>query len=175
MAFVRAMLSAFVVTIVLKLVLDRNQKSTRSSDKYHFTARCGRAMIPVGCGGIGLFTLIEVGAYLSHQEMPLLLTVLMAIFIALPGLLLCLSTVPGFWEVRVDGDDVTITKLFVIKRHWKISDIEWCKAVTGEMRVYVRGRKRMAFLVDGLFINYGTFVDRMNLEHIPIVNEERDS
>lgn len=173
MAFVRAILSAFVVTIVLDLVLGRNQKKSYSSDKYHFTTRCSRSVIPVGCVGVGLFAAIELGAYFSHQDMPLIVTVLMALLIALPGLALCMFAIPGFWEMRVDDDDVTITKLFFIKRHWKISQIERCVAVVGEMRVYVKGRRRMAFLVDGMFDKYNTFVDRMNLEQIPIVAKGR--
>jgi hypothetical protein len=171
--YVRAILSAFAVTIVLDLVLSRNQSKSRSSDKYHFTARCSRVVILFGCVGVGLFTLIELGAYLSHQYMPQIVTVLMALLIAIPGVILCMAAIPGFWEMRVDDDDVTIRKLFVIRRHWKISEIERCVAVTGEMRVYVKGRKRMAFLVDGMFDNYSTFVDRMNIEQIPIIDKVR--
>jgi hypothetical protein len=173
MEFVRAILSAFAVTIVLNLALGRNRRKSRSSNKYHFTARCNRVVILYGCVGVGLFSFIEIGAYLSHQYMPQIVTVLMALLIAIPGLFLCMSTIPGFWEMRVDDDDVMIRKLFVIRRHWKISDIERCVAVTGELRVYVKGRKRMAFLVDGMFDNYNTFVDRMNIEQIPIINKAR--
>ncbi|MGI6050906.1 MAG: DUF6560 family protein [Bilifractor sp.] len=172
-AFVRALLSAFVVTIVLNLILGRNNKNSRSSNKYHFTARCSRSVIVVGCVGMGLFAAIELGAYYTHQDMPMIVTVLMAILIAIPGLLLCMFAIPGFWEMHVDNDDVTIKKLFCIRKHWKISEIERCVAVTGEMRVYVKGRRRMAFLVDGMFDNFNTFVDRMNLEQIPIINKAK--
>ncbi|MGI5887830.1 MAG: DUF6560 family protein [Oscillospiraceae bacterium] len=173
MAFVIALLSAFVVSIVLNLVLGRNQSKPNSANMYHFTARGNRSLIWVGCVGVGLFAVIELGAYFSHQEMPMILTVLMAIFIAIPGLILCIMPIPGMWEMRVDDDDVTIRILFAIKKHWKISDIERCVAVTGEMRVYVKGRKRRAFLVDGMFDHYNTFVDRMQAEQIPIINKSR--
>lgn len=171
MAFVRAMLSAFAVTIVLDLVLSRNKRQSRSSDMYHFTARCGRQVIIFACIGIGLFTLIELGAYFSHQDMPLIITVLMALLIAFPGLLLCMLAIPGFWELSVDQDDVTIRKLFRIRTYWKISEIERCVSTEGELRVYVKGRKRTAFLVNCMFDNYNTFVDRMNAEMIPIISK----
>jgi hypothetical protein len=168
MALVRAMLSAFAVTIVLDLVLGRNQTKSQSSDIYHFTARCDRQVVYFGCVGMGLFALIELGAYFSHQEIPYLVTVLMAFLIALPGLFLCIIAIPGLWELSVDQDDVTIRKLFWIRKHWKISEIERCAGAAGELRVYVKGRKRMAFLVDVMFDNYNTFVARMNKEMIPI-------
>lgn len=171
MAFIRAILSAFVVTIVLNLVLGRNQSKSGSSDMYHFTARSSRNLLIGGYIGTGLFLLIELGAFFSHQEMPLLLTVLLAIFIAIPGLILCIIPIPGFWEIRVDDDDITIRKLFVIRTHWKISDIERCVAARGDMRVYVKGRRRMAFLVDGMFVNFYAFVDRMDAEQIPIIDK----
>lgn len=175
MACLTAILSALAVTIILDLVLGRNVRKSRSSDIRHFTARCDRSVFPFGCVGIGLFAAIELGAYFMHQEMPQLVTVLMALLIALPGLLLCIMTVPGFWELRVDGDDVTVRKLFWIRKHWKISEIERCIAVTSELRVYVKGRKRMAFLVDAMFDNFNTFVSRMNKEKIPITDRGRQS
>lgn len=168
MAFLRAILSAFAVTIVLDLFLGRNQKKSQSSDMYHFTARYNRRAISIGCIGIGLFAFLELGAYFSHQEIPLLVTVLLALLIALPGLLLCIMAIPGLWELSVDQDDVTIRKLFWIRKHWKISEIERCVGTAGELRVYVKGRKRTAFLVDVMFDNYNTFVFRMNKEMIPI-------
>lgn len=173
MAFVRAILSAFVVTVVLNLILNRTQSKPKSSNMYHFTARGSHYLIIFGCAAIGLFTVIELGAYFSHQEMPTIVTVLMLILIAFPGLFLCVAVIPGFWEMRVDDDDVMIRKLFVIRTYWKISEIERCVAARGEMRVYVKGRKRMAFLVDGMFDNYNTFVNRMNIEKIPIVTKDR--
>ena len=168
MAFTRALLSAFAVTIVLNLVLGRNNKNPQSSDIYHFTARYKHQAIYLGCAGIGIVAVIELGAYFSHQEMPLLVTVLLALLLALPCLILCIMAIPGMWELTVDDDDVTIRKLFGIRKHWKISEIERCAGAAGELRVYVKGRKRTAFLVDAMFDNYNNFVFRMNKEMIPI-------
>jgi hypothetical protein len=168
MAFVRALLSAFAVTIVLDLVLGRNQKNSPSSDMYHFTARIKRQLIGVGCMGMGIFAVIELGAYFSHQEMPFLITVLMALLIAIPGLILCFMAIPGLWELSVDQDDVTVKKLFCVKTHWKISEIDHCAWKRGELHVYVKGRRRTAFIVDMMFDNYNTFVFRMRQEQIPV-------
>lgn len=176
MGFLRALLSSAVVMVVLNWILQKNVRKSRSKNVDRFTARCGRSVIPFACVGIGLCMVIELGAYLEHEYMPPILTVLLIIVLGLPSLFLALSVVPGFWEMSVDQDDVTITKLFVFKRHWKISEIERCVLVTGEARVYVRGRKRMAFLVDGMFDNFATFIARMEKEQIPIINKvkERD-
>ncbi len=173
MAIVRAVLTAFVVSWALNHILDRQKKKSHASDPYHFTARCNSSVNIYAYIGVGLFAVLELGAYFSHQDMPTILTILLAIFVALPGLFLYMSTIPGFWEMRVDQDDVTIVKLFCIKRHWKISEIDRCVAVTGEIRVYVKGRRRMAFLVDAMFDNCATFAERMRLEGIPIIDKVR--
>lgn len=169
MAYLRALISAFVVSIVLNWILGRNLNKSSSADMYHFTARGKRSLIIIGSGGFGLFAVIELGAFFSHQEIPLLETVLLALLIGLPGLYLCIATIPGIWEIRVDGDDVTVTKLFWIKTHWKISEIDRCVAGIGDIRVYVKGRKRTAFLVDVMFDHYNTFLERINEEQIPFI------
>lgn len=173
MALFRAAIGIFAVTLVLNLIPVRDRNTSRPADPYHFTARGRRVLILIGCCGVGLMTLIELAVLAHHEEpLPTLLTVLLTFLVALPGLPLCLAPLPGFWEIRVDGDDITVTKLFRIRTHWKISDIGRCEAVSGELRVYMRGQKKAAFPVDALFDHYNTFVERMKREQIPIVYQD---
>ena len=64
----------------------------------------------------------------------------------------------------IDGDDITVIKAFIFKRHWKISNISYCKAKRDGMNVYVEGRRRKAFFIDGMTDHYSNFVKRMEKE-----------
>ena len=55
----------------------------------------------------------------------------------------------------------TIVKAFVFKRHWKFSDIICGRVTRGGMKIYVEGRKRKAFFVDGMCEGYSNFLKRM--------------
>jgi hypothetical protein len=174
MDYLKALLTACVVTLVLGIYESRKQKKNHTKNVDHFTARLDRSVLIAGILGVGLFTVLEIAAYLSDQYIPTLLTVLMFLFFGLPGMFLILGTVPGFWEIRVDGDDLTVVKLFFIKKHFKISQIERCARVDTlwEIWVYVKDRKRRAFIVDAEFDNYSTFMKRMDKEQIHIYRKK---
>ncbi len=64
------------------------------------------------------------------------------------GVPLMLAPTKGVWDVTVSGDDITIRKCFLLKKHWNFSELEWAKRTRGGLKCYARGRKRMAFFVD---------------------------
>ena len=83
--------------------------------------------------------------------------------------MLLFGPIKGIWDVRVDGDDVTVVKAFLFRRHWKISKISHCKMGRGGLKVYVEGRKRKAFFVDGMCEHFSNFMKRMEKEGKQII------
>lgn len=80
---------------------------------------------------------------------------------ALPAL----GMVPGVWETRVDGDDICLVRLWVFRRHYSFSQIEYVLIGHG-MECYVAGRKRPAIRVNIWTTNYEPFRKRLMAEGI---------
>ena len=100
---------------------------------------------------------------------------LMVVFIIvaiLPSALLMIAPIKGVWDVIVDDDDITVVKAFVYKRHWKFSKITYGKMGRGGMKVYVEGRNRKAFFVDGIGEHFSNFMERMEKEGKEIIYPE---
>ena len=72
-----------------------------------------------------------------------------------------IAPLKGVWEIKVEGDNITVIKMFIFRRYWKISDISYCKMKRGGMNVYVNGRKKKAFFVDGMTDHFDNFIKRM--------------
>ena len=83
-----------------------------------------------------------------------------------------IAPIKGVWDICVDENDVTVIKAFFYKRHWKISDISYCKRKRGGMNVYVNGRKKKAFFVDGMTDHFDNFIKRMEKEGKEIILPE---
>lgn len=86
----------------------------------------------------------------------------------LAGVPLMLAPTKGVWDVTVSGDDITIRKCFLLKKHWTFPELEWAKRTRGGLKCYARGRKRMAFFVDAMTDHFSNFEARLQEEHIPI-------
>ena len=67
---------------------------------------------------------------------------------------------------------LTVIKAFFYKRHWKVSDISYCKMKRGGMNVYVNGRKKKAFFFDGITDHFDNFIKRMEKEGKEIILPE---
>ena len=74
------------------------------------------------------------------------------------------APIKGVWDIIVDGDDITVVKAFIFKRHWKFSDISYGKVTRGGMKIYVEGGKKKAFFVDGMCEHFSNFMKRMEKE-----------
>ena len=170
MIFLRAIIVAFIVAGVLDLLTKRKQKKTKSLKQFVVRAPLDLA----GLGAIGILVIlgIFIGAELSKQYFPMWLAVLLGIVGIFPGFLLMIAPIKGVWDVIVDDDDITVVKAFVYKRHWKFSKITYGKMGRGGMKVYVEGRKRKAFFVDGMCEHYSNFEERMKAEGKEIIYPE---
>ena len=72
----------------------------------------------------------------------------------------------GFCDEVVEDNTVTIRRLWVFKKTFNISDIEYCKARRNGINIYVNGRK--AFQIDRMSTNTSNFIRRMEKEGIEV-------
>lgn len=74
-----------------------------------------------------------------------------------------IQTIPGANDILVDRDDITVWLAWFCKRHWSFSQIDYAAADHNGLHVFVKGRKRRAFVVDSMFNGMPNF--RRRLEH----------
>ena len=170
MAFLRAIIVAFIVAGVLDLITKRTSKKTDSLDKFVVRAPIDFAAL----GAIGMALVIGVLIYgeIEGETMPLLIMIIFNIVIVLPSALLMIAPIKGVWDVIVNDDDITVVKAFVYRRHWKFSKITYGKMKRGGMKVYVEGRARKAFFVDSMGENFSNFMERMEKEGKEVIYPE---
>ncbi len=150
---------------------------TRSLNK--FTMRTSMTMCLYGVIGVGIATLGFVGylwQYGLEDELSVfavMMTIIIVFFVM--GLACFLYPMPGVWDIVVDGEDITVIKFWVFRKSFKISDIEKCVMLTGDIRVYCKGRKRAAFMIDAMMKGVNNFLKRMDKEGIPVEDNRPDA
>ena len=162
MLFLRILIVAFIVTGIMDLLAKKSRKKTGALKKFVVRA-------PLDFAGLGtIVMIIAIGALVfaevENQHIPLPIMVIFIVVVIVPGFLLMIAPIKGVWDIIVDGDDITVVKAFVFKRHWKFSDIICGRVTRGGMKIYVEGRKRKAFFVDGMCEGYSNFLKRMEKE-----------
>ena len=170
MTFLRALIVAFIVAGVLDLLTKRSLKKTSSLKNFVVRA-------PIDFAGLGAISMSVVIGILIFCEIdgtviPGPLMVVFIIVAILPSALLMIAPIKGVWDVIVDDDDITVVKAFIYKRHWKFSKITYGKMGRGGMKVYVEGRNRKAFFVDGVCEHFSNFMERMEKEGKEIIYPE---
>lgn len=169
MVFLRTLIVAFIVSIVLNVLTKRRNERIKTSSLKKFIIRAPVDFVILGIVAEVLSIVIFCGIYIQYGKLMAIECFIMGSSGAL-GLLLMLAPVKGFWDIIVDNDDITVVKAFIYKRHWKFSEIEYCKTTRGGIKVYVKvkGRKRKAFFVDAMVEGCGNFKKRVEKEDIPI-------
>lgn len=167
MVFLRTLVVAFIVSVVLNLLAKRRNERIKTSSLKKFIIRAPVDFAILGIAGSVCSIGILCGIYIQYGK-------LMAIecfsigSIGVLSILLMFAPVKGFWDVIVDNDDITVVKAFIYKRHWKFSEIEYCRTTRGGIKAYVKGRRRKAFFVDAMVEGSGNFRKRVEKEGIPI-------
>lgn len=157
----------YIGLLLLDLSLRKKAKTTQSLKK--FTVRTIRSIAFICAIGAGLWVAISIFGIISEPET---LQNPNFLFVYIPFSTLWVSIMffgmiapfPGVWDTIVDNDDITVVKAFIFKRHWKVSEIRYCKLKRGGMNVYVENRKRKAFFIDGMSDHYTNFIKRMEKE-----------
>ena len=170
MAFLRAIIVAFIVAGVLDLITKRTSKKTDSLDKFVVRAPIDFAAL----GAIGTAVVIGILIYgvITEESISIWVVILLCIVGIFPGFLLMIAPIKGVWDVIVNDDDITVVKAFVYRRHWKFSKITYGKMKRGGMKVYVEGRARKAFFVDSMGENFSNFMERMEKEGKEVIYPE---
>ena len=167
MVFLRTLIVAFIVSIVLNVLTKRrNERIKTPSSLKKFIIRAPVDFVILGIVAEVLSIVTLCGIYIQYGKLMAIECIIMGSFGAL-GLLLMFAPVKGFWDIIVDNDDITVVKAFIYKRHWKFSEIEYCKTTRGGIKVYVKGRKRKAFFVNAMVEGCGNFKKRVEKEDIP--------
>ncbi len=167
MVFFRSLVVAFIVSIVLNLLTKRVNERVKTRSIKKFIVRAPVDFVVLGIIGTVCSLGILCGIYIQEGKLHLIACLSVG-SIGILGILLMLAPVKGFWDIIIDEDDITIVKAFIFKRHWKFSEIEYCKTTRGGIKVYVKGRKRKAFFVDGMVEGSGNFRRRVEKEGIAI-------
>ena len=154
----------------------KNPKNyTRSLNK--FAMRTSNLMCLYGSIGFCVALFLFVGYFLIANGFEdtfsgiAMMSAIIGLFFIM-GLICFLCPMPGFWDIIVDGDDITVIKLWVFRKSFKISEIDKVVMKIGDMRVYVKGKKRPAFMVDAMMNGVNNFLKRMDKEGI-LVEDDR--
>lgn len=167
MVFFRTLIVTFIVSIVLNLLTRRLNERVKTTSLKKFIIRAPKDFIVLGVADMVMVIGIYAYGLYSGEKFSAMMHGCL-IFLATPGLLLMFAPIKGFWDVIVDNDDITVVKAFIYKRHWKFSEIEYCRTTRGGIKAYVKGRRRKAFFVDAMVEGSGNFRKRVEKEGIPI-------
>ena len=128
--------------------------------------RAGSAVTFIAIIGMAISLGLMVADYLQGDR-TISLYVVVGILFAM-GLVLLLQTLPGADEIHVDHDDITVQLAWFYQKHWRFSQIAYTTIDRKGIHVYMKGRKRQAFVVDNLCNGMSNFSKRLKHENIEI-------
>ena len=181
MKIIASVVSLIALTLISGMVdlltYRKNPKNyTRSLNK--FTMRTSMTVCLYGIISIGIFSFLFIGYFFvangineGDTSVNVMMLIITGVFLV-TGLVCFVGPMPGFWDIVVDGDDITVIKLWVFRKSFKISEIDKVVMKIGDMRVYIKGKKRPAFMVDAMMKGVNNFLKRMDKEGI-LVEDDR--
>lgn len=181
MKIIASVVSLIALTLISGMVdlitYRKNPKNyTRSLNK--FIMRTSMTVCLYGIISIGIFSFLFIGYFFvadgineGTTSMNIMMLIITGTFLV-TGLVCFAGPMPGFWDIVVDGDNITVRKFWVFRKSFKISEIDKVVMKTGDMRVYIKGKKRPAFMVDAMMKGVNNFLKRMDKEGI-LVEDDR--
>lgn len=162
-----------LIMIFLQWESERPKKKKKTTESiYNFDMRCPMYVCGLGSACGIMCIAILIGIYVQEGYVHIVFIISMGIMIIL-SLYAVFLPIPRMWDQRVEQDEVTIRRFIIYEKRWNISNITYCKMTKGGMlKVYVKGRKRMAFSVDPLLIGKRNFIKRMKKENVIIYDAE---
>lgn len=158
MNIIALVLVLFIVPAVMNILTARAAKSNAPSAEHFVMAPTGIISL-LGWVCAGFFMVCIIGSSMSGQFSGFLALVFGSLFVI--GLLLILAPVRGFWDVTVDGDKVTSSRLWMFKKSFNFDDIDYCVNKKGGMRVYLKGRSGPAVTIDDMSTNIRNWEKRL--------------
>ena len=172
-----SLLALSLISGMIDLLTYRKNPKNYTKSLNKFTIRTSAVMCIYGIMGVGMAAFLFVGYFLiangfedKISGIAMMSTIIIVLFVM--GVVCLLYPMPRFWDIVVDGDDITVIKLWLFKKSFKISEIEKCIMQTGDVRVYCKGKKRAAFMFDAMMNGVNNFLKRMDKEGI-LVEDNR--
>jgi len=171
-------MKSLITVVIVGIVLTFLEKQTRKREKQSEMTE-DKFLIKLSSGyfWLGLIATVVVGGGMVwaklEDDLPMGLAII-GIIAAIPGLMLMIGPLSGIWEVLVDQDDITVTKCFIFRKHFRFSEITHCKHTRGGWKVYVKNRRRKGFFVDRMMDGAGLFLKRIEAANIPVEEMIRD-
>ncbi len=142
---------------------------TKSINK--FTIRTGKSILIVGIMWFALASALLIGWVYQDEEFSVAAVGLFVLFYSL-SLISFLYAAPRFWDIVVDGDDITVIKCFIFTKHVEFSKIDRVEIATNNyIKVYKDGKKRAFFLIDPMMKGKNNFLKRAEKEGIPVIDK----
>ena len=163
--FMGSLIVIFVVSLVMSL-LTKEKMDKKTSSIYTFNVRAGSAIRFIAIIGMAIPLSLMVADYLQ-KDRTISLYIVVSILFAM-GLFLLMETLPGADEIHVNPNDITVQRAWFYKKHWSFSQIEYATVNRKGIHVYVKGRKRQAFVVDNMCNGMSNFSKRLKHENIEI-------
>lgn len=170
MIFLKTLLVTFIVAGVLDLLTKVTENRRKTLQRFVVKPPLNFAFLGVigSCLSIGTIWFCEH----ENTDIPISVMLILIVVIIAPSLLLMIAPIKGIWEIIVDNNEITVVKGFVYRRHWNFSSITYGKASRGGVKIYMEGKKRKAFFVDGMCEGSSNFIERMEKEGKKIIYPE---
>lgn len=155
-----------ILGLIQKGVQKENKKKCQNEKK--FVARVTGIMLILGAIIVGIIVATLIYMIIDGQTDDTFTVVGLIVAGIILGIIPMLIPMPGFWEIRVDGDDICVVKCFLFKKHYKFSELIQCKMTRGGAKFFIEGRSRKAFFLERMMIGADLFMKRVNKAGIPI-------
>ncbi|SCZ79510.1 DUF6560 family protein [Pseudobutyrivibrio xylanivorans] len=173
MIIIKYIVIVTIVPFILDILRYKSEPKNYTKSLNKFTIRTGKSIIIIGIGWFVLTTSILLLCLYQYDEFPLTAIVLFGIFYFF-ALLSFLYATPRFWDIVVDGDDITVIKLFILKKQTKFSELSKVEIANNNyIKVFKSGRKRTFFLIDPMMKGKNNFLKRIEKENIPLFDKRK--
>lgn len=167
MEYIITAIAAFAVPVILNVITAIASKSTNESI-YYFVMRPTKAILIVGWPCTILFLICIIGSNLAGQFKGWIAGTFSILFII--GIILILTPVRGFYDTVVEGDVMTSSRFWVMRKTVYIHDISYCVRTQNGISVYTKNSDDRILLIDSMSTNLMNFNERMKAEGIEIRN-----
>lgn len=160
-------LAAFITLLVLDII-----SSVQAKKKYrckrNFVVRVGSWLWGIAAPYTAIMMVILLGLMFSggKRDYPAVY-IIMLILVAI-GFFAMLLPIRGFWEVRVNHEDITVVKFWIFRRHYTFNDIDYAVEMRGEVNIYIKGKRFHKFFIDYYAEGYSNFIDCLDERSIHI-------
>ena len=168
MTIIKYLIIVNIVPLIVDLFNYKNESKNYTKSINKFTIRTGKSVLVVGALWFMLASALLIGWVYYDEEFSVVAVVLFALFYSL-SLISFLYAAPRFWDIVVDGDDITVIKCFIFTKHVEFSNLDRVEiAKNNYIKVYKDGKKWAFFLIDPMMKGKNNFLKRIEKEGIKI-------